>query len=71
MSKLPNVGVLVGENPEQELPVAVGDIGLRHDDVVARRQREERDDLSRDAVVRHVEWRLKMGNFHCQQLSPD
>ena len=56
---LPNIALLVGEDPEEELAVAVRHVGLRHDDVVARRQREERHHFARHRVVRHVERLLR------------
>ena len=65
---LPDVALLVGEDAQEELAVAVGHVGLRHHDVVARRQREERHHLARHRVVRHVQ-RLLRGKGKIQSIS--
>ena len=52
---LPDVALLVGEDAQEELAVAVGHVGLRHHDVVARRQSEERHHFARHRVVGHVQ----------------
>lgn len=57
---LPDVALLVGQDSQEELSVAVWHVGLRHDDVVARRQSEERDDLPRHRMVRHVQRLLSL-----------
>ncbi len=59
-AKLPNVGLLVGEDSEQEFSVAVGHVRLRHDDVVAGGKGEERHHLARDAVIRNVKGWLEV-----------
>lgn len=52
---VPNIAVLVGEDAQEELALAVGDSRLRHDDVIARREREERHHFPGHRVVRHIQ----------------
>ena len=52
---LPDVALLIRQYSKKEFPVAVGDVGLGDDDVVAGGEGEEGHHLAGDGVVRHVQ----------------
>ena len=65
----PNVALLVSEYSEEELSITVRDVGLRHHNVLSRRQCEECHHLSGYRVIRHVKRLLEIFDNYCKNIS--
>ena len=51
----PYIAVLVGEYSEEKFAFAVRNAGLRHNDIITWREREECHHFSGNRVIRHVQ----------------